>query len=103
MKEKFTIQNLFVFAVIVILPVCVAYYSINNMIEEQYLAKRESVVHELRQQIARLEKTSKAEHQIQDFLSILVKNKKICRQKPEVLKDLAYPCGHKPILADPFE
>ncbi|MBR4571466.1 MAG: adenylate/guanylate cyclase domain-containing protein [Candidatus Riflebacteria bacterium] len=106
MKEKFTIQNLFVFAVIVILPVCVAYYSINNMIEEQYLAKRESVVHELRQQIARLEKTSKAEHQIQDFLSILVKNKKICRQKPEVLKDFikkadeAYPGAFKWIFLD---
>ena len=106
MKQKFSIQNLFVFAVIVVLPVCVAYYSINNMIEEQYLARRESVVHELRQQIARLEKTSTAEHQIQDFLSILVKDKKICRQKPEVIKDFiekadkAYPDVFKWIFLD---
>ena len=106
MKQKFSIQNIFVFAVIVILPVCVAYYSINNMIEEQYLAKKESVVHELRQQIARLEKTSTAEYQIQEFLKVLIEDKKICRQKPEVLKDFiekaekTYPNAFKWIFLD---
>ncbi len=106
MKQYFSLQNLFIFAVIVVLPVCVAFYSINNMIEEQYLAKREAVAHELRHQIADLGGTSSANYQIEDFLSVLVEDKKICRQKPEVIKDFiekadkAYPGAFKWIFLD---
>ena len=106
MKRFFTINNIFLFAVIVVLPVCVAYYSINNMIEEQYHAKSESVSYELRRQIAEIEYTSKAEYQIKDFLEILIKDKKICRQKPEEIKkfiesiDKIYPGAFKWIFID---
>lgn len=106
MKQYFSLQNLFLFAVIVVLPVCVAFYSINNMIDEQYLAKRETIAHELRQQIASLESTSSANFQIEDFLSVLVEDKKICRQKPEVIKefiekaDKAYPGAFKWVFLD---
>ena len=67
MKQYFSLQNLFMFAVIVVLPVCVAFYSINNMIEEQYLAKRETIAHELRHQIADLGGTSSEDYQIEDI------------------------------------
>ena len=106
MKQYFSLQNLFMFAVIVVLPVCVAFYSINNMIEEQYLAKRETIAHELRHQIADLGGTSSEDYQIEDFLSVLVEDKKICRQKPEVIKDFiekadkAYPGAFKWIFLD---
>ena len=60
MKQYFSLNNIFLFAVIVVLPVCVAFYSINNMIEEQFLAKRESIANDLRHQIATLEFTSTA-------------------------------------------
>ncbi len=86
MKRLFNLHNLFLFAVVVVLPVCVAYYSINNMIEEQYLASKENITNELRRQIANLEHTSIPEYQIKDFLEILIKDKKICRQKPEIIK-----------------
>ena len=106
MKQYFSLNNIFLFAVIVVLPVCVAFYSINNMIEEQFLAKRESIAHDLRQQIATLEYTSTEEYQIKDFLNVLIKDKKICRQKPEVIKefiektDKFYPGAFKWIFLD---
>ena len=106
MKQYFSLNNIFLLAVIVVLPVCVAFYSINNMIEEQFLAKRESIAHDLRQQIATLEYTSTEEYQIKDFLNILIKDKKICRQKPEVIKefiektDKYYPGAFKWIFLD---
>lgn len=106
MKRFLTINNIFLFAVIIVLPVCVAYYSINNMIEEQYHATCESVSDELRRQIAEIEYTSKAEYQIKDFLEILIKDKKICRQKPEEIKkfienlDKIYPGAFKWVFID---
>ena len=106
MKQFFSIQKIFLFAVIVVMPVCVAFYSINNMIEEQYIAECESISHELKQQVANLEYTSTAEFQIKDFLRILIKEKKICRQKPEVLKDFIektdkiYPGAFKWVFLD---
>jgi class 3 adenylate cyclase len=106
MKQFFSIQNLFLFAIIVVMPVCVAFYSINNMIEEQYLAEKEAVSRELKLQVAHLKDDSTTTYQIQDFFNILVKDKKICRQKPEVIKkfieetDKKYPGAFKWIFLD---
>ena len=54
----------------VVLPICVAYYSINNMLEEQFNATKESIIHELRHQIANIKITSSPEYQINEFLDI---------------------------------
>ena len=106
MKQYFNLQNLFLFAIIVVLPVCVAFYSLNNMIEEQYNATRELISHDLKQQVANIETTSSTIYQIKDFFTSLLDDKKICRQKPEVIKDFIektdknYPNAFKWIFLD---
>ena len=86
MKRIFTLQNIFLFFIIVVLPVFVAYYAINNMIEEQYIAQRENMTQDLRQQIARVELAYSPEYQIRDFFTTLVKQKQLCRKSDEVIK-----------------
>lgn len=61
MKRYFSLQNIFLFIIIVVMPVCIAYFSVNNMIEEQYLAEREIVSNGLKYQIARIETASNTE------------------------------------------
>ena len=106
MKEYFSIKNIFLFSIIVVLPVCVVFYSLNNMIEEQFLAIKDNISHDLRQQIARLEHTVGPEYHIEDFLDILVKQKKICRQNPKTIKnfiekvDKFYPDAFKWLFLD---
>ncbi len=65
MKKLFTMQNFFLLAIIIVLPVCISYYSINNLIEEQYLTTRESLVNKLKLQIAKIEFSSITENYIQ--------------------------------------
>lgn len=106
MKRFFTLQNLFLLVIIVILPVCVAYYSINNMIEEQYTATVDSVSASLRQQIARIQMTTTAEYQIKDFFMTIIKQKLLCRQTPEIIKEFidsvekSYPGAFKWLFLD---
>ena len=86
MKKIFTIQNVFIFLIIVVLPIVVAYYSISNMIEEQFLAEKDLISNDLRHQISRVELASQAQYQIKDFFTILLRQKQLVRQKPEVIK-----------------
>lgn len=76
------------------------------MIEEQYSANVESVSNRLRHQVARVELVSTAEYQLKDFFSTMLKQKLLCRQKPEVLKDFvdrvekSYPGAFKWLFLD---
>lgn len=106
MKNIFTLQNLFLLVIIVVLPVLVAYYSIANMIEEQYNANLASISSQLRQQIAVLGSVSTAEYQIKDFFQTITKDKKLIYQEPEVIKDFVdsvdkiYPGAFKWLFLD---
>lgn len=106
MKQFFTLQNLFMLVIIVVLPVCVTYYSISNMIEEQYTATVDTVSANLRRQIARIQMTSTAEYQIKDFFTTIVRQKLLCRQTPEVMSEFiesvekSYPGAFKWLFLD---
>ena len=106
MKRLFTQQNIFLFITIVILPVCVTFYSVNSMIDEQYQAEEEAVSSDLRHQVARIEQTSTLEYQLKDFFTTMVREKLLCRQKPEVLRQFvdsveeAYPDAFKWLFLD---
>ena len=106
MKHFFTLQNLFMLVIIVVLPVCVTYYSISNMIEEQYTATVDTVSANLRRQIARIQMTSTAEYQIKDFFTTIVRQKLLCRQTPEVMSEFvesvekSYPGAFKWLFLD---
>ncbi len=84
----FTLRNLFLFVVIVLLPVSVACYALANMIEEQFLAEREMLKQELDLQSARADLVSTPQYQIRDFFQTLLMKKKLAQQKPETIRNL---------------
>ncbi len=101
-----SLRNLFLYAVVVLMPVIVAYFAIANMIEEQYLARRETMKQELDLQSARADQISRPDYQIKDFFNTLLRKKKLCQQKPETIAalienlDRLYPGGFKWLFWD---
>ena len=80
-----SLRNLFLYLVIVLLPILVAYFALANMIEEQFLARREAVKQELDLQSAKLAMVSTPEYQLNNFFATLFNNKKLVRQSPETI------------------
>jgi len=101
MLKLLSLRNLFLYAVVILMPVTVAYFAIANMIEEQYLARRETLKQELDLQSARADMISRQNYQIKDFFRTLLFKKKLCQQKPETIAkfieqlDKIYPGGFK--------
>lgn len=84
----FSLRNLFLFVVIVLLPVSVACYALANMIEEQFQAERELLKQELDLQSARADLVSTPAYQIKDFFQALLLKKKLAQQNPETIRNL---------------
>lgn len=105
-NNLFSLRNLFLYIVVVILPVFVAYFALESMIEEQFGASRELLKQELELQSANLVHIAKPEYQLKDFFNSLVFNKKLLRKKPETISatiekiDKLYPDTFKWIFWD---
>lgn len=82
-NKLFSLRNLFLYLVVIILPVLVAYFALESMIEEQLGASRELIKQELELQSASLVHIAKADYQLKDFFNSLVFNKKLLRNKPD--------------------
>ncbi len=80
-----SLRNLFLYAVVVLMPVTVAYFALAYMIEEQYQARRETMKQELDLQSARVDLISRQNYQIKDFFRTLMFKKGLCRQNPETI------------------
>jgi len=83
--KNLSLRNLFLFAIVVLLPVAVACFALANMIEEQFHAERELIKRALDLQSARADLTASSKYQIKDFFRILLHKKQLSRQKPEVI------------------
>lgn len=105
-SKLFTLRNLFLYVVVIVLPVLVAYMALASMLEEQYLAQREVIKQELDLQSARADLISTPNYQIRDFFRILLEEKKLARHKPETIAavienfERLYPGGFKWIFWD---
>ncbi len=83
-----SLRNLFLYTVVVLMPVVIGFFAIANMIEEQYLAQQETIKQELDLQSARADLISRQNYQIKDFFRTLVFKKHLCRQSPETIAGL---------------
>ncbi len=106
MLKLLSLRNLFLYAVVILMPVTVAYFAIANMIEEQYLARRETLKQELDLQSARADMISRQNYQIKDFFRTLIFKKHLCRKSPETIAsfienlDKLYPGAFKWLFWD---
>lgn len=106
MLKLLSLRNLFLYAVVILMPVTVAYFAIANMVEEQYLARRETLKQELDLQSARADMISRQNYQIKDFFRTLVFKKHLCRKSPETIAsfienlDKLYPGAFKWLFWD---
>jgi class 3 adenylate cyclase len=82
-----SLQNIFLYFVIVILPLSVIYFSLSSMIEEQLESQKQVLATKLGYQAARIKKISKVDYQLREFITGLIK-KKICQQSPETIEKL---------------
>lgn len=97
----FSIRNIFLYFVVVLLPLWVSHYAIHNMILEQYLAKKEIFAQKLSLQSAKLPLITSDKFQCQDFLKGIFTNKNLLKSSPKSIGKLIdnietrYPGGFK--------
>jgi len=105
-QKLLSVRNLFLYLVIVITPIAVAYTALSTMIEEQYKARLALVQQDLDQQSAKLNLIIKDEYQLKNFFNTLMFDKNLINQSPETIAavinriDELYPDAFKWLFLD---
>ncbi|OGK05298.1 MAG: hypothetical protein A2W80_16660 [Candidatus Riflebacteria bacterium GWC2_50_8] len=84
-KRALTLRNIFLYFAVVVLPILVGALALANMVEEQYLAGRETIKQELDLQSARARLFSTEKHQIQNFAAALNNELELTKKSPQVV------------------
>lgn len=102
----FSIRSIFLYFVMVLLPLLVSYFAIRYMIKEDYLARKEVLSQQLDKQANKLPLISSDEYQFQDFFNGFFTQRNLLKHSPDDIANLLnkieklYPKGFKWIFWD---
>jgi class 3 adenylate cyclase len=82
-QSFFSMRNIFLYFVVVILPVLVSFFAIQNMILEQHLAQKDILSQQLELQAAKIPLVTTDEYQFKDFFTGIFTSKNLLKSKPE--------------------